>query len=201
MSPCWSRMQTYDYLTDDQLSFIGTQVKARQDRPSWYHIVLTSLTALFVAGIWFFKIAPDEKSPNTMMVQPAAELLSSFVQPAADMSMLYRNVGFRVDVPDLKKLGVEFTTVGESNFGGQHAAVIQYQYGYSMFLLYSFSQAPQLFNDMRQVESGNHKFFVTSGGEVSVVAWKDRCSGYHAIAAKSTETQLLSLAESVASLA
>ena len=194
-------MQTYDYITDDQLTLIGTQITARNDRLSWYHILLTSLTALFVAGIWFFKIAPDEKSPNTMMVQPAAELLASFVQPAADMPMLYKNVGFKVDVPDLKRLGVEFTTVGESDFGGQHAAVIQYQYGYSMFLLYSFSHAPQLFKDMRQVDSGSRKFFVTSGGEVSVVAWKDRCSGYHAIAAKSTETQLLSLAESVASMA
>ena len=194
-------MQPYDYITDEQLSFIGTQVKTNRDRPSWYHIVLTSLTALFVAGIWFFKIAPDEKSPNTLMVQPAAELLASFVQPTADMPMLNKNVGFRVDVPDLKKLGVEFTTVGETDFGGQHAAVMQYQYGYSMFLLYSFSQASNLFKEMRQVESGNRKFFVTSGGEVSVVAWQDRCSGYHAIAAKSTESQLLSLAESVAQLA
>ena len=193
-------MRTYDYLTDEQLSFIGTQIKPNNDRPSWYHIVLTCLTGLCVAGIWFFKIAPDEKSPNTMMIEPAAELLSSFVQPATDMPALNRNVGFRVDVPDLKRLGVEFTTVGESDFGGQHAAVIQYQYGYSMFLLYSFSQASKLFTEMRHVDSGSKEFYVTSGGAVSVVAWKDRLSGFHAIAAKSSETELLALAESVSSI-
>jgi hypothetical protein len=192
---------TYEDFSDDQLMVLGTRVAPGKADGTWFRAGSSVLTIAAVAAIWFYKIAPDDKTPNTMMVEPATELLSSFVQPAPDVTWLSKDLGFKVDVPDLKRLGVESKTVGEAEFGGQHAAVMQYQGRSTDFLLYSFSGSTKLIDQMRYVASGDRQFYVTSGGEVSVVVWKDRCSGYHALAAKLTEQDLLALAANVAVLA
>jgi len=116
------------------------------------------------------------------------------------MTSLSQQVGFQVSVPNLKRLGVDVTTIGESEFGGQPAAVMQYEHGSYTFLLYSFNKSGKLIRQMKQVDNGSHHFYVTSGGAVSVVVWKDRYTGYHALAAKSTEQDLLELAENVVTI-
>jgi len=189
---------TYEALTDEQLSAIGTQLKPRIDHASWFKLGTSILTVVAVAAIWHFEIAPDEKSPNSLMVQPATELLSSFVQPAPDLQWLSHDLGFKVNVPDLQRLGGEMTTYGESVFCGQPAAVVEYKKGFSDILLYSFSQNSKLLDGMRRVDSGRQHFYVSSGGAVSVVVWEGKTSGFHALAAKLTENDLLALAEDVA---
>jgi len=188
---------TFDALTDEQLSIIGTQVKPDHAGFPWFRVGSMISTLILASAIWFLKIAPDEKSPNTLMVEPATELLSSFVQPAADVSSISKDLGYQVDVPDLKSLGVDVTTVGESDFGGHRAAVMQYEHGYSVFLLYSFSETSKVLDAMRLVDSGAHQFYVASGGAVSVAVWKSK-PGYHALASKTTEPEILALAQKVA---
>jgi len=188
-------------LTDEQLSVVGTQYKPNEGQLGWLPLIGTSLTILAAAAIWTYRIEPDDKSPNTLMVEPADELLSSFVQPAPDVMSLSRDLGFKVMVPDLTRLGASLTTVGESQFGGRPAAVVEYKLGYGDYLLYSFSQNSNLLKQMRKVDCSTCSFYVTSGGSVSVVVWKDRVLGYRALAAKVTEQDLLKLAENVARIA
>ena len=190
---------THTYIAqEEQFCLYGTEAKTDRVHVTRYRLGSSLFTAAVAAAIWFYVIAPDDKSPNTLMVEPATELLSTFVQPAADMPTLSKDVGFTVKVPNLGKIGVEVTTVGESNFVGRPAAVVQYHKGYSTFLMYSFNHSTNLFGKMRKVNAVNHNFYITSGGEVSVVAWKDNTEGYKAIAAKLTEEDLLALAENIA---
>jgi len=47
---------------------------------------------------------------------------------------------------------------------------------------------------MRRIVAGKNQFYISSGGAVSVIAWKDRHSGYFALAAKATEKDIANLA-------
>jgi len=185
---------TLDPAFDDDLALVGHQLNPSRGEVLWYRVGAYLTTAVVVSAIWFLKIAPEDKSPNSLMVEPATAALESFVQPATDMPTLSAQVGFTVHMPDLKKLGIETVAVGESEFIGHPAAVAEYQQGNAVYLMYSFRDSHNLLCEMRQVDSADHKFYVTSGGAVSVVAWQDKTSGYHALAAKTTEQELLALA-------
>ena len=188
---------TYNASLDDELAFFAPQFNPNRVEVFWLRIGAYASTTVALAAIWFLKIAPDDRSPHTLMVQPAEETLATFIQPATDMSSLSAQVGFQVQVPDLKCLGIQMTMVGESEFGGQHAAVMQYQHGNAVYLLYAFSDGKHLIPEMRLVRSGGRQYFVTSEDAVSVVAWRDGQHGYHALAARSTEQELLALAVAV----
>ena len=190
----------YDPHVDGHLTFISQYDEPAKITVPWFHVGSYGLTLLVAAALWIFFIAPDEKSPRKLMVQPATEELSTFIQPTVDIPSLSGDVGFNVHVPNLKRLGVELKAVGESDFGGQHAAVMQYQYGGSEILLYSFSKTGDLLRKMRHVVSEQRHFYVTSDGAVSVVAWQGQDAGFHALAAKSTESDLVDLASNVASV-
>ena len=163
----------------------------------WLKVGSYLATGVVIATIWFLRVAPDEKSPNKLMVEPAAELLSSFVQPAVNMQTLSEQIGFNVRIPNLKPIGADMKTVGEAEFGGRPAAVIQFEHNQAPYLLYTYTASEQPFADMRKVVAGGQEFFVTSGGDVSVVAWKDAGSCYHALAAKLSEDNLVRMAVEV----
>jgi hypothetical protein len=63
-----------------------------------------------------------------------------------------------------------------------------------VLLLYKFDQASDQFKEMKQVHAGKNLFYLSSAGAVSVISWKDRRSGYYALAAKATEKDLVGLA-------
>ena len=160
----------------------------------WFRGGSQVIAVLVVVAIWFFRIAPEEKSPATLMVKPATAILDAGIGHTMDVGELSGRLGFNVEVPHLEPLGAQFASMGQSEFGGQDAAVMQYQYGQSIVLLYSFNDRSRLFSDMKQIDPGENPLYLTSDGAVSVVAWQDRSSVFHALAAKSTEEDIIALA-------
>ncbi len=184
----------YGVLIDSDLAFIAPQLQPKQSESHWIRIGSALAAGAIFAGIWFYKIAPDDQSPAKLLVEPAEDVLSSFVQPAVSMSSLSKDVGFQVSVPNLKAIGANLKTVGESDFAGHRAAVMQFEHNGYQFLMYSVRSAGALLSQMRSVSSPHGPLFVVSSGAVSVVAWNDPKAGCRAIAAQSTEQDLIALA-------
>ena len=150
-----------------------------------------------ILGIWYFIFGVQDSSPEALIVKPASLVLETGIKSESDVAKLSDDLGFKVEVPNLSQLGVELSSIGHANFGGQPAAVMQYQYGDSRILLYSFGDETPLFNQMREVDMTSIPLFLTSSGAVSVVAWQDRSACFHALVAKSSEENMLNLARMV----
>lgn len=190
--------ETYNGLSDEQLSVIGTQFKPNYGHATWYRLATTALTLLTVAAIWKFQIAPEDQSPRRLMVEPASEMLATFVQPAPSLAWISKDLGFEVDAPNLKPLGVELKTIGVGEFDGRHAAVLEYTHDYVKYLLYSFDRSSERLGQMRETEVAGKRFYLASEDAVSVIVWKDGHFGFRALAAKQTEQGLLSVATEIA---
>jgi len=188
---------TYSSLSESDFALIAPQLDANKADIGWIRIGATVASGILMAGIWFWKIAPDDKSPGKLLVEPVEDVLTTFLQPATSMADLSKDVGFAVQVPDLKSMGATLKNVGESDFAGHRAAVMQFEQSGYVFLMYSVHDTGNLLPQMRHVNGSHRPFFVTSSGSVSVVAWVDPHTGYRAIAAKSTEQDLLSLASKI----
>jgi hypothetical protein len=160
----------------------------------WYRQGAYIATAIVAAGIWFVMIGPKEFTPKSTMVDPAIDTLNTGVPNFQDAGQLSKKLKFRVRPPDLRQLGCKVTRSSIAEFGGQPSAVFQYQYGKSVVLMYSFNNPSVLFKEMKQVHQARSLFYCSSSGPATVVAWKDRRSGYFAIAAKATEKDLVVLA-------
>ena len=188
---------TYYAFIEDDLADISSQPASAWTVEIWLRIGATLMTSVIALVVWFAVILRTEQTPYTLMVKPAAETLESGVSSSKDLTTISNELSFQVDALDLKRIGGDLTAVGKSEFGGQHAAVMQYQYGDSIILVYTFGHKTKVFQDMTQLDVPDNHFYLTSGGAVSVVAWKDKESGYRAIAAKATEKDILALAENV----
>lgn len=182
----------------EALDEVGVHVELHSDTGLQYRLTVLLVTAIFSVIVWCFLIVRKEQTPYTMMVEPATETLETGITASKDLSVVSKELAFKVDALDLKRWGGDLTAIGRSEFGGQHAAVMQYQYGDSIILVYTFPHVTSLFGDMKRVDSTGQPFYVTSGGAVSIAAWKDKECGYRALAAKATEKDILALAENVA---
>lgn len=181
----------------DEPAIIAQQHEPQRGEVWWYRQGAYITTAVVAFVLWFTLIGPKEFSPKTEMVDPAADALNTGVPSVQDLGSISKTMGFFVKPPDLRQVGGKLTRAGTTSFGGQKAAVFQYQYGKSEFLLYVFAKPSKLFKDMKKAQVGKNLFYVSSGGAVSVVAWKDRRFGYYSLAAKATEKDLVTLATKV----
>jgi len=179
---------------DDHPGAFAKDLELKRHEVWWYRQGAYVATAIVAATVWFIMIGPKEVTPKTEMIEPATSTLTAGLNQTKDVASVSKDLQFSIVAPDLKQLGGKLTKVGKSEFGGQQAAVLQYQYGKSVFLLYRFLQPSKQFNQMKQVQAGKNLFYVSSAGAVSVIAWKDRKSGYYALASKATEKDLLALA-------
>ena len=181
----------------DDPKVVVQRLEIKRHEVWWYKQGAFITTGIVAAAIWFVMIGPKEISPKTEMIEPATNVLSTGVKPAKDLNTVSKDLNFKVVPPDLKQLGGKLIQVGKSEFGGKPAATMQYQYGKSVLILYRFIEPIKLLDEMKQVHAGPNLFYLSSGGAVSVIAWKDHHSGYYALAAKATEKDLLSLAGKV----
>jgi hypothetical protein len=182
---------------DDEPALIAQQHEPQRGEVWWYRQGAFITTGIVAVALWFTLIGPKEFSPKTEMVDPAADALNTGVPSVQDLGSISKTLQFTVKPPDLRQLGGKLTRAGTTSFGGQKSAVFQYQYGKSEFLLYVFDKPSKLFKDMKKTQAGKNLFYVSSGGAVSVVAWKDRRFGYYSLAAKATEKDLVNLAAKV----
>ncbi len=175
----------------------GSLVEGLTPEPAevwWYRRGAYLVTAILILLLWFIVIGPRKSTPMTDIVDPVTRTLESGVKEPKDLKAVSKELGFPVVAPDLRQLGGKLIRAGTGEFGGEPSAVMQYQYGRSVFLLYRFQQRAGQIEEMRMHRIGKDPFYVASGGAVSVVAWKDRRTGYYAVAAKATEKDLLGLA-------
>ena len=183
---------------DDEPALIAEQHAPQKGEVWWYRQGAYLATGIVAIALWFTMIGPKEFSPKTEMIEPATDALSTGVPTVQDLGSISKSLKFSVKPPDLRQLGGKLVRAGTTSFGGQKTAIFQYQYGRSEFLLYVFEKPSKLFKDMKKVQSEKNLFYVSSGGAVSVVAWKDRRVGYYSLAAKATEKDLVTLAAKVA---
>lgn len=186
--------QVKEFSEDDHPTSYARHLEPKGHEVWWYKQGVYMATGLMAVVLWFTMIGPKISTPKTEMIDPATDVLTAGLSHPADVATVSKDLKFKVTPPDLKQLGAKLTKVGKSEFGGQEAAVLQYQYGKSVLLLYSFNQESKLFKEMKQVHAGKNLFYLSSGGAVSVISWKDRRSGYYALAAKATEKDLVNLA-------
>lgn len=173
---------------------VAQQLEPKRHEVWWYRQGAYIGAGLMAAAVWFIAIGPKIATPKTEMVDPAATILETGIKQAADQNAISKELGLKVAPPDLRQLGGKLTKVGKAEFGGAQAAVMQYQYGKSVFLLYYFAQPSKQYKDMSLVHAGKNQFYLSSAGAVSVISWKDRRSGYYALVAKATEKDLVALA-------
>jgi hypothetical protein len=179
---------------EEHPAIIAKQLEPKRGEVWWYRQGAYLATAIVAVAIWFVMIGPKERSPKADMVEPATDVLTTGVKKPEDSSALSKELHFKVLPPDLKQLGGKLNRVSKAEFGGQQAAVFDYQYGKSEFLLYRFIEPSNEFKDMKKVHAAKNLFYISSSGPTTVVAWKDRRSGYYALAAKATEKDLITLA-------
>ena len=181
-------------LEEDHAIVYASHLAPKEHEVWWYRQGVYVATAIAAVVIWFVMIGPKVATAKTEMIDPATETLSTGLKRTADLTTLSKELKYRVIAPDLRQLGAKLTRIGKDQFAGQPAAVLQYQYGKSVLLLYRFNRASKQFRDMKQVRAGKSLFYLSSGGAVSVISWKDRRAGYYALAAKATEKDLVALA-------
>ena len=182
---------------DEQARAFAERLQPQRHEVWWYRQGAYIATAIVAAGVWYVLIGPKEFSPKTEMVDRAIDTLSTGVPSVQDPAAISNTLKFKVKPPDLRQLGGKLTRASTTPFGGEQTAVFQYQYGKSVFLLYVLNKPSVLFKDMKKVQDGKTLFYCSSGGPASVVAWKDRRSGYFALAAKATEKDLVTLASKI----
>lgn len=161
----------------------------------WIRMGALVFSILVLALVWVFMIGPKEFSPSSEMVVPATAILDKGILNSKDLKTVSQDLKFPIRAPDLRQLGGKLTTSSVTSFGGVKAAVMQFQYGKSVFLVYRFQHPSKLVKDMRKFRGKSTTYCVASGGAVSVVVWPDSASGFYALAAKATERDLLNLAE------
>ena len=181
---------------ESQFSSVDDQVQPGRNLQWWCGTGLKVLAILICAVIWFAIVVPDRKSVDNMIIRPASETLLQGVEPK-DIHLVSSNIGFDFAVPNLSPMGAEALAIGQASFCGQPCAVVQFQYGQSKVLFYSFNDQPSLLKDMKEEDPGETPMYLASSGPVSVVAWHDRSAVYHAIAAQASEQDILSLAHQV----
>ncbi len=182
-----------EFNEDDQREVLARHLEPKLHEVWWYKQGAYVTTAIVAVVLWFLVIGPKIATPKTDMVDPATTALAQGLKPK-DPKSLSNELHIKVAPPDLRQLGGKLTRIGTDEFGGQQAAVYQYQYGKSVLLLYYFREASKQFKEMKEVRTAKTLFFVSSGGAVSVIAWQDRRSGFYALAAKATEKDLVTLA-------
>ena len=159
----------------------------------WAHKGAWLLGILVMAIVWYVMILPNEVTPKTQMVDPATEVLDGGISNPQNLKALSRQLKMPIKSPDLRQIGGKLVKSSAAVFGGVQAAVMQFQYGKSVFLLYRFQEPSKLLKDMRRFEDKGNLYYYASGGSVAVVVWKDKQIGFNALAAKSTEADLLAL--------
>jgi hypothetical protein len=179
-----------------QFSSVDDQVQPGRGTRWWFGVGLKILAFLICVAIWFGIVVPDRKSVDNMIIRPASETLQRGVEPK-DIHVVSSNVGFNFSVPNLSSMGAEALAIGQASFCGQMCAVVQFQYGQSKVLFYSFNDQPSMLKEMKEEDPGETPMYLASSGPVAVVAWHDRSAVYHAIAAQATEQDILSLAHQV----
>ena len=187
----------YELAREDSAVRVIAELAPNQSELWWRTKGAKIVAVLAILAIWYFIFGVKDSSPETLIVKPASIALETGIQSDADVAKLSDDLGFKVEVPNLSQLGVELSSVSQAKFDGQPAAVMQYQYGNSRVLLYSFSDQSPLFREMKQVDLTSVPLYLASSGAVSVVAWQDRSACFHALAAKSTEENMLHLARMV----
>lgn len=196
-SRCMQESLSELFNLEQQFSLVDDQVQPDKHTRWAFGVGFKLLAAALVAAIWYFVISPEGTTVDSMMAKPAAEALQNGVAPVENLHALGDRLGFDVNVPNLNGLGAEAGAVGTCTFCGQPSAVVQFQYGQSKLLYYSFGEQPSLLGSMKQEESGDTALYVASSGPISIATWHDRGQIYHALVALTSEQNIANLARQV----
>ena len=162
-----------------------------------FRVGTATLSAILLAAMMILTVGRREYSPRTEMVLPATTFLDKGVHELKDLKTISTELKTPVLVPDLRQLGIKLSRMTSTDFGGVHAALMECSYGKSVVLIYRFVNPSGLMPQMKMSKGKTNTFYYDSDQSVSVVAWKDKKLGFYAIAAKSTEKDLLGLADKI----
>ena len=175
--------------------FESSQMEARA--LGWFRIGSAALSAVLLGGVMILTVGRKEYSPRTEMVDPAMTFLDKGVHETKDLKTISTELKSPVAIPDLRQLGLKLSRMTSTEFGGVHAALMECSYGKSVVLIYRFLKPSGLMPQMKVSKGKTSTFYYDSDQSVSVVAWKDKKLGFYAIAANSTEKDLLGLADKI----